>query len=82
MPGAAITVVRLHAPLTVLQTRIRSREAGDPSWFLGAAAHTAQVFEHAQVEDYLIDNENRPVSVVAEELLRRTGWLAARQGTA
>lgn len=82
VPGAAITVVRLHAPLTVLQTRIRSREAGDPSWFLGAAAHTAQVFEHAQVEDYLIDNENRPVSVVAEELLRRTGWLAARQGTA
>ena len=76
VPGAEITVVRLHAPLEVLQARIRSREAVDPSWFLGAAAHTAEVFEQAHVEDYLIDNESRSVPEVAAELLRRTGWLS------
>src|SRR5215469_11678404 len=68
VPGAQITVVRLRAPLAVLQERIRCREAGDPDWFLGAAAHTAEVFEQAQVEDHLVDNENRPATAVAGEV--------------
>jgi len=75
VPGAQITVVRLRASLSVLHERIRSREASDPSWFLGAATHTAEVFEREQVEDHLVDNENRPVTVVAEEVLHRVGWL-------
>jgi len=75
VPGAQITVVRLRAPLAVLHERIRSREASDPDWFLGAATHTAEVFEQAQVEDHLVDNENRPATVVAEEVLHRVGWL-------
>ena len=75
VPGAEITVVRLRAPLAVLHERIRSREASDPSWFLGAATHTAKVLEQARVEDHLVDNENRPATVVAEEVLRRVGWL-------
>jgi AAA domain len=75
VPGAEVTVVRLRAPLAVLQARIRSREASDPGWFLGAATHTAKVFEEARVEDYVVDNEDRPVAVVAEEVLRWAGWL-------
>jgi hypothetical protein len=80
VPGAQITVVRLRASLSVLHERIRSREASDPSWFLGAATHTAEVFERAQVEDHLVDNENRPVTVVAEEVLHRVGWLHHAKG--
>jgi predicted kinase len=75
VPGAQITVVRLRAPLAVLHERIRSREASDPDWFLGAATHTAEVFEQARVEDHLVDNENRPATLVAEEVLHRVGWL-------
>jgi predicted kinase len=75
VPGAQITVVRLRAPLAVLHERIRSREASDPDWFLDAATHTAEVFERAQVEDHLVDNENRPAPAVAEEVLHRVGWL-------
>jgi predicted kinase len=75
VPGAAITVVRLRAPLPVLHARIRSREAGDPGWFLGAATHTANVLEQASVEDHLVDNQDRPVAAVAAEVLRRAGWL-------
>jgi hypothetical protein len=75
VPGAQITVVRLRAPLAVLHERIRSREASDPDWFLDAATHTAEVFEQAHVEDHLVDNENRPATVVAEEVLHRVGWL-------
>jgi hypothetical protein len=33
------------------------------------------VLERARVEDHLVDNHNRPVAVVAEEVLRRAGWL-------
>jgi predicted kinase len=80
VPGAQITVVRLRAPVAVLHERIRSREAGDPDWFLGAAAHTAEVFERARVEDHLVDNENRPATVVAGEVLHRVGWLPPGAG--
>ena len=59
----------------MLHERIRSREAGDPEWFLSAATYTAEVFERAQVEDHLVDNENRPATAVAEEVLHRVGWL-------
>jgi energy-coupling factor transporter ATP-binding protein EcfA2 len=80
VPGAQITVVRLRAPLAVLHERIRSREASDPDWFLDAAIHTAEVFERAQVEDHLVDNENRPAAVVAQEVLQRVGWLPPSAG--
>jgi predicted kinase len=80
VPGAQITVVRLRAPLAVLHERIRSREASDPDWFLDAATHTAEVFERAEVEDHLVDNENRPATVVAEEVLQRVGWLPSSAG--
>jgi hypothetical protein len=56
-------------------TSARPALTGDPDWFLDAATHTAEVFERAQVEDHLVDNENRPAAVVAGEVLRRVGWL-------
>jgi hypothetical protein len=80
VPGAQTTVVRLRAPLAVLHERIRCREAGDPDWFLDAATHTAKVFEQAQVEDHLVDNENRPAAAVAGEVLHRVGWLNPAAG--
>jgi hypothetical protein len=80
VPGAQITVVRLRAPLAVLHERICSREAGDPDWFLDAATRTAEVLERAQVEDHLVDNENRPATVVAGEVLHRVGWLPSTAG--
>src|SRR5215470_1912304 len=80
VPGAEITVVRLRAPLAVLHERIRSREASDPSWFLGAATHTAEVLERVRVEDHLVDNQDRPLAVVAGEVLRLAGWLDPRAG--
>jgi energy-coupling factor transporter ATP-binding protein EcfA2 len=76
VPGAKVTVVRLHAPLPVLQARIRSREAGDPSWFLGAAAHTSSILEDVEVADFVVDCQNRPVLSIAHEVLRVAGWLS------
>jgi len=80
VPGAEVKVVRLRAPLPVLQARIRSREAADPEWFLQAAAHTAEALEHTRVEDHLVDTENRPVADAAGEVLRLVGWLGSSVG--
>jgi chloramphenicol 3-O-phosphotransferase len=75
VPGARVTVVQLHAPLAVLQARIRSREAGDPGWFLKAAAHTLSVLQSAGIADFVVDCQDQPVLAVAQEVLRVAGWL-------
>lgn len=75
VPGAQITVVRLRTPLPLLQARIRARDAADPSWFLGAATHTAAALEQAAPEDHLVDNTDRPAAEVAAEVLSVAGWL-------
>jgi chloramphenicol 3-O-phosphotransferase len=76
VPGAEITVVRLRAPLAVLRERIGVRNARDPSWFLGAAEYLDVVFQAADVEDFAVDNVDRPIEEVAADVLRRAGWLA------
>ncbi len=76
VPGADITVIRLRAPLPVLHARIRAREAGrDPQWYLDASTYLAEKMDRFPVEDYLIDNLDRPAQDVAGEALRLAGWL-------
>jgi hypothetical protein len=76
VPGARITVVRLRVRVAVLEARVRAREAaGDPEWFLGAAAYLAQALEHAGVEDHVVDNDDdRPPVDAARKALRLAGW--------
>ena len=77
VPGAVVAVARLHAPLGVLEQRIRSREAGDAvEGELDGARWWTRHFEEHQPEDFVVETEGRRVRVVAEELLRRAGWLA------
>jgi hypothetical protein len=76
VPGADITVVRLRAPLTALEARIRSREAGrDPRWYLDTTACLVGELEQAGVEDHVVDNHGRSAADVAAEVLRVSGWL-------
>ena len=74
VPGARITVVRLRARLELLHARIRTREAGDPGWYLDAATYLVDRLEAAAVEDHTVDNEDRPPAEVAAEVLQVTGW--------
>ncbi len=77
IPGADITVVRLRAPLPLLREWIVARQAGDPAWYLGAAEYLDSVFDTAGVEDFVIDNVDRPVRDVAANVLRIAGWSGA-----
>ncbi len=82
VPGARITVVRLRVRLEVLEARIRAREAArDSDWFLRAAAYLAEALERAQVEDHVVDNDDRPAVDAAREALHLAGWLGPASPT-
>jgi predicted kinase len=74
VPGAAVTVVRLHAPLSVLEQRIRLREPGSPKGEIDGARWWAEHLDKARLEDHLVETEDRPVDEVAREVLRLAGW--------
>lgn len=75
IPGAAVTVVRLHASLPALEQRIRLREPASPDDDLAGAHWWAQRFDETRVEDHLVETENRPVGEIARDVLRLAGWL-------
>jgi adenylylsulfate kinase len=76
IPGAEVTVVRLRAPLDLIEERLRARQASAESeWHLGAARWLAPRMDAWAVEDHLVDNGERPLSEVAAEVLRVAGWL-------
>jgi predicted kinase len=75
VPGAEVVVVRLRAPLAVVQARIRERNGDHAEWFLDAAEHLVPAMDAQAVEDYLIDNSALSIDQTAREVLRVTGWL-------
>lgn len=76
IPGADVTVVRLRAPLPVVERRILDREPHAASgWHLGAARWLTPRMDVWAVEDHLVDNGDRPLGEVAREVLRVAGWL-------
>jgi predicted kinase len=74
IPDAQPTVVRLYAPLEVIEQRLR-RRAPDPAAELDAARYLVPRMDEQKVEDHLVDNGGRPLPEVAQEILRLVGWL-------
>lgn len=77
VPGAEVVVVGLRAPLELIHARVRSREAGDPSWYLDAATNLVDRLRSSGVEDHTVDHDERSPTDVALETLRVVGWLAS-----
>jgi len=75
IPDANITVVRLHAPLAVIEERLRSREKTDVEREVSAARWWVPCLERSTFAGHLVDNSNRPPREVAAEVLRVLGWL-------
>ena len=73
--GAVVTVVRLHAPLAVLEERIRLREPAAPDGELDGALWWTRHFEREHPEDYLVESDQRPIREIAADVLRLAGWL-------
>jgi hypothetical protein len=72
----AVIVCRLRASLTTMRDRVRRREPGMlQSQFLERVAALEQLLDAAGVDAVIVDNDNRPVSDVAHDVLRASGWL-------
>jgi predicted nuclease with RNAse H fold len=74
VPGADVTVVRLEAPLSTIQQRIRSRDP-KPDWYLSAGASLHHSMNEAALEDHLVENHDASPEDIARAVLRTVGWL-------
>ncbi len=75
IPDAWITVVRLRAPLAVIEERVRWREKTNPEQELSAARWWVSRVEGSTFADHLADNGSRLPRETAAEVLRTLGWL-------
>jgi adenylylsulfate kinase len=76
IPGAQVIVWRLTAPQSVREARLRDREQGSGlEWHLHRTVELEALLSKANIEDYIIDNGDRPLEEVAHEILVRAGWL-------
>lgn len=73
---AAITIVRLHASVATLHSRLVGREIGASlDWHQVRATELAVQMEHDAVEDVRIDTEGKAIVDVAREVLKQIQWL-------
>jgi len=76
VPGARVTVVRLRAPLAVIEERLRRREPDTAvDWYLDMARALAGTLEVANVEDHVLDNVDGSLTEVAARALHLAGWI-------
>jgi hypothetical protein len=76
VPCANMVVCRLKASLQTMQERVRDREPGMlQQKFVDRAAELEALLDYAHVEDFEVQNEDRSVTDVAQEILVRSGWL-------
>jgi hypothetical protein len=75
IPDADITLVRLTAPLEVIEARIRGREVGSGTeWYLTQARELQERWAARPVDDVLIDTADGDARSIAEEIVRKIGW--------
>ena len=70
-----ITIARLIAPLETMAARLRGREPGiKQDEFVDRSRSLDAILTAAALEDFTVNNDGRPVTDVARELLERAGW--------
>lgn len=75
IPNAEIQVCRLTADLDLRRQRLRGREKGAGlDWHLDRTVELDSILDAAKVEDFCVDNGDRPLREVALEVLSHAGW--------
>ena len=75
IPNAEIQVCRLTADLDLRRQRLRVREKGAGlDWHLDRTVELDAILDKARVEDFSVDNGDRPLREVALEVLTHAGW--------
>ena len=75
IPNAEMQVCRLTADLDIRRERLRVREKGAGlDWHLDRTVELDGILDNANIEDFCVDNGDRPLHEVALEVLTRAGW--------
>ena len=75
IPNAQIQVCRLTADLDLRRQRLRDREKGAGlDWHLDRTVELDAILDAARLEEFCVDNGDRPLREVAIEVLTRAGW--------
>jgi thymidylate kinase len=70
-------VCRLVAGIEVMQQRVKKRESGIlQQEYVARVARLNVILDRARLEDFIVINENRPVTEVAQEVLVKAGWIS------
>jgi gluconate kinase len=76
LPDAGLTVVRLLASRATVEERLRRRDTGAVlEEHLMQTLLMAESMDRAALEDFQVENDDRPVRDVAAEILHRAGWV-------
>ena len=71
VPGSEIFVIRLTAGAETLHKRLEKREIGNLlDWHKKRAIELINMFENKQLEDKIIDTENKSIESIAKEILQ------------
>jgi adenylylsulfate kinase len=76
VPGAEITICRLTGPESLRIERLTARMPPGPArdWHIARTRELESILEARALEDFVADNDARPVRAVALEVLERAGW--------
>ena len=71
-----VAVCRLTASVETLERRVKLRESGiSQQEYVSRVADLSAILDHTNLEDFILINENRTLTEVAQEMLFRAGWL-------
>jgi hypothetical protein len=77
IPAANIAVCRLVASAETMKRRVEMREAGvSQRDYVARVTKLNAILDNARLEDFAVINEDRPLTEVALEMLRKAAWIS------
>ncbi len=77
IPAASTVVCRLTASIETMQRRVQMRESGiSQREYVARVQKLNSILDRAQLEDFVVANQERPLTEVATEVLVRAGWIS------
>ena len=75
MPGAQITICQATGPEQLRIERLVNRMPPGPSrdWHLARTKELESILESLALEDFVVENDSRPLRAAALEVLQRAG---------
>jgi hypothetical protein len=76
VPATNTVVCRVTASIAAMKRRVQMRETGiSRREYVARVEKLNAILDRARLEDFIVSNENRSLTEVAEEMLIKAGWL-------